>query len=119
MMVPASAGGAMKPPVRASGLGPGAVSARLAELEVEMGEFAVELLGHAGLQPRGADGAVDGGSVDSDNNNAKDFAARLFARPFKNTEIDPLRGGVKRKLERSVIFPASHYATPDDTMRAR
>jgi excinuclease ABC subunit B len=32
-------------------------------------------------------------------------------------EIDPLRGGVKRKLERSVIFAASHYATPDDTMR--
>ncbi len=33
------------------------------------------------------------------------------------TEIDPLRGGVKRTLERAVIFPASHYATPDDTMR--
>ena len=32
-----------------------------AELEVEMGEFAVELLGHAGLQLRGTDGAVDGG----------------------------------------------------------
>ncbi|MFN0250810.1 MAG: excinuclease ABC subunit UvrB [Kofleriaceae bacterium] len=32
-------------------------------------------------------------------------------------EIDPLRGGVKRKLDRSVIFAASHYATPDDTMR--
>jgi excinuclease ABC subunit B len=33
------------------------------------------------------------------------------------SEIDPLRGGVKRKLERAVIFPASHYATPDETMR--
>jgi len=33
------------------------------------------------------------------------------------SEIDPLRGGVKRKLERSVIFAASHYATPADTMR--
>ncbi len=33
------------------------------------------------------------------------------------SEIDPLRGGEKRKLERTVIFPASHYATPDDTMR--
>jgi len=33
------------------------------------------------------------------------------------TEIDPLRGGVKRKLDRAVIFAASHYATPDDTMR--
>ena len=32
-------------------------------------------------------------------------------------EIDPLRGGIKRKLERAVIFAASHYATPDDTMR--
>src|SRR5678816_269884 len=33
------------------------------------------------------------------------------------SEIDPLRGGVKRKLDRSVIFAASHYATPADTMR--
>jgi excinuclease ABC subunit B len=33
------------------------------------------------------------------------------------SEIDPLRGGVKRKLERSVIFAASHYATPQETMR--
>jgi excinuclease ABC subunit B len=33
------------------------------------------------------------------------------------SEIDPLRGGVKRKLERAVIFAASHYATPDETMR--
>jgi alkylation response protein AidB-like acyl-CoA dehydrogenase len=32
-----------------------------AELEVEMGEFAVELLGHAGLQLRGTEGAVEGG----------------------------------------------------------
>ncbi|HUS31072.1 MAG TPA: excinuclease ABC subunit UvrB [Kofleriaceae bacterium] len=32
-------------------------------------------------------------------------------------EIDPLRGGIKRKLDRSVIFAASHYATPADTMR--
>jgi excinuclease ABC subunit B len=32
-------------------------------------------------------------------------------------EIDPLRGGVKRKMDRAVIFAASHYATPDDTMR--
>ena len=32
-------------------------------------------------------------------------------------EIDPLRGGVKRRLDRSVIFAASHYATPDETMR--
>ncbi len=33
------------------------------------------------------------------------------------SEIDPLRGGTKRKLERTVIFAASHYATPEDTMR--
>ncbi|MDB4957141.1 MAG: excinuclease subunit, partial [Myxococcales bacterium] len=33
------------------------------------------------------------------------------------SEIDPLRGGVKRKLDRTVIFPASHYATPAETMR--
>ena len=33
------------------------------------------------------------------------------------TEIDPLRGGTRRKLERTVIFPASHYATPADTLR--
>ena len=32
-------------------------------------------------------------------------------------EIDPMRGKVKRALERTVIFPASHYATPADTMR--
>ena len=33
------------------------------------------------------------------------------------SEIDPLRGGLKRKLDRAVVFAASHYATPDDTMR--
>ncbi|HEY4238443.1 MAG TPA: excinuclease ABC subunit UvrB [Kofleriaceae bacterium] len=33
------------------------------------------------------------------------------------SEIDPLRGGEKRKLERAVIFAASHYATPEATMR--
>src|SRR5215207_2973486 len=33
------------------------------------------------------------------------------------SEIDPLRGGLKRKLDRAVIFAASHYATPEDTMR--
>jgi excinuclease ABC subunit B len=33
------------------------------------------------------------------------------------SEIDPLRGGIKRKLDRAVIFAASHYATPDETMR--
>ncbi|MBA3395570.1 MAG: excinuclease ABC subunit UvrB [Deltaproteobacteria bacterium] len=33
------------------------------------------------------------------------------------SEIDPLRGGEKRKLDRTVIFAASHYATPENTMR--
>ncbi|MEO6777740.1 MAG: excinuclease ABC subunit UvrB [Kofleriaceae bacterium] len=33
------------------------------------------------------------------------------------SEIDPMRGKLKRTLERSVIFPASHYATPAETMR--
>ena len=33
------------------------------------------------------------------------------------SEIDPLRGGIKRKLDRTVIFAASHYATPAETMR--
>ncbi|MEO8845108.1 MAG: excinuclease ABC subunit UvrB [Kofleriaceae bacterium] len=32
-------------------------------------------------------------------------------------EIDPMRGKIKRKLERVVVFPASHYATPAETMR--
>jgi excinuclease ABC subunit B len=33
------------------------------------------------------------------------------------SEIDPLRGGVSRKMDRAVVFAASHYATPDETMR--
>ncbi|MFT3695235.1 MAG: excinuclease ABC subunit UvrB [Kofleriaceae bacterium] len=33
------------------------------------------------------------------------------------SEIDPMRGKEKRKMDRTVIFPASHYATPADTMR--
>jgi excinuclease ABC subunit B len=35
------------------------------------------------------------------------------------SEIDPMRGKPKRdaKLDRVVVFPASHYATPADTMR--
>ena len=33
------------------------------------------------------------------------------------SEIDPLRGGIKRKMDRAVIFAASHYATPAETMR--
>jgi excinuclease ABC subunit B len=33
------------------------------------------------------------------------------------SEIDPMRGKEKRKLDKTVIFPASHYATPAETMR--
>jgi excinuclease ABC subunit B len=32
-------------------------------------------------------------------------------------EMDPLRGKVRRKLERAVIFPASHYATDQEHLR--
>jgi phosphate-selective porin OprO/OprP len=38
------------------------------------------------------DATVDGNSTDGDNNNGKDFEARLFASPFKNTGWDPMRG---------------------------
>jgi phosphate-selective porin OprO/OprP len=38
------------------------------------------------------DGTVDGGSTDGDNNDAKDFQGRLFAQPFRNTELAPLQG---------------------------
>jgi len=32
-------------------------------------------------------------------------------------EIDPLRGGVIRDLERVAIYPASHYVTPEEEMK--
>jgi len=32
-------------------------------------------------------------------------------------EIDPLRGKIKRPIERATIFPASHYATSKDTLK--
>ncbi len=32
-------------------------------------------------------------------------------------EIDPLRGQTRREVARASIFPASHYATPADTMK--
>lgn len=37
-------------------------------------------------------GAVDLGSIDADNNNDKDLVARVFAQPFKNSDIAPLNG---------------------------
>ncbi len=33
------------------------------------------------------------------------------------SEIDPMRGKIKVELDRTVIFAASHYATPAETMR--
>jgi excinuclease ABC subunit B len=33
------------------------------------------------------------------------------------SEIDPLRGKAKKKLESTSIFPASHYATPAETLK--
>ena len=33
------------------------------------------------------------------------------------SEIDPMHGKIKRTLDRTTIFPASHYATPAETMR--
>ncbi len=32
-------------------------------------------------------------------------------------EIDPLRGKIKRSIDRAVIFPASHYATSKETLK--
>lgn len=37
-------------------------------------------------------GVVDGGSGDTDNNNGKDAAARVFTQPFKNTDWDFAKG---------------------------
>lgn len=37
-------------------------------------------------------GVADGGSNDFDNNDEKDYEARLFAHPFKHTEVEPLQG---------------------------
>lgn len=36
-------------------------------------------------------GATDGGSSDQDNDNGKDIVGRLFAQPFINAEINPLK----------------------------
>lgn len=37
-------------------------------------------------------GVPDGGSGDSDSNDDKDIAARIFAHPFKNNGLEPLQG---------------------------
>ncbi|MFO1519987.1 MAG: porin [bacterium] len=38
------------------------------------------------------DGVFDGGSVDGDVSDGKDFAGRVFVQPFKKTSITPLQG---------------------------
>jgi phosphate-selective porin OprO/OprP len=48
--------------------------------------------GEIGYQLAVLNGVVDGGSTDADVNDAVDLAARVFAHPFRNTTIDPLRG---------------------------
>jgi excinuclease ABC subunit B len=35
----------------------------------------------------------------------------------KISEIDPLRGKIKRPMEKATIFPASHYATPREELQ--
>jgi excinuclease ABC subunit B len=35
----------------------------------------------------------------------------------KISEIDPLRGKIKRSMEKATIFPASHYATPREELQ--
>jgi len=37
-------------------------------------------------------GVPDGGSADGDTNDNKDFVARIFTNPFRNGELEPLRG---------------------------
>lgn len=37
-------------------------------------------------------GVVDGGNADADANTSKDFVGRLFAEPFKNTDVFSLQG---------------------------
>ncbi len=37
-------------------------------------------------------GVLDGGSVDGDTSDGKDFAGRIFTQPFKKTTIAPLQG---------------------------
>ena len=37
-------------------------------------------------------GVADGASTDGDNNNDKEFAGRVFARPFKGSDVEPLAG---------------------------
>jgi phosphate-selective porin OprO/OprP len=48
--------------------------------------------GEIGYQLAVLNGVVDGGSTDTDVNDAVDVAARVFAHPFRNTSVVPLQG---------------------------
>lgn len=56
-------------------------------------------------------GVTDGTSATSDNNDAKDILARVFAHPFVDTTIEPLQGlgiGVATSWGRETGTPASY-----------
>lgn len=50
------------------------------------------LQGALGYQLAVLNGVTDGGSVDSDNNDSKDLAGRLFVQPWRTKGDSPLRG---------------------------
>jgi phosphate-selective porin OprO/OprP len=50
------------------------------------------LQGALGYQLGLLNGVTDGGSVDSDNNDSKDLAGRLFVQPWRTKGSSPLRG---------------------------
>jgi len=50
------------------------------------------LRGVLGYQLAVLDGVADGGSVDTDNNDSKDLAGRLFVQPWRTKGASPLRG---------------------------
>jgi phosphate-selective porin OprO/OprP len=54
--------------------------------------FGDVLDGRLSYQVAYTDGVRDNTSTDSDTNSGKDFNARLFAHPFRGTDIDALRG---------------------------
>lgn len=53
--------------------------------------FGDVLHGTLSYQLGGYNGTPDGGSLDTDPGNDKDFVGRLFAQPFKNREKSPLK----------------------------
>jgi excinuclease ABC subunit B len=57
------------------------------------------------------------GSFTAADDALKGFDAAAMVETIEHVEPAHLCGGVKRKLDRAVIFAASHYATPAETMR--